>query len=81
MNDLYAAYQMTGSDRVERRLRLLTIISAMTLPMALIAGLLGMNVGGLPGIGWSYGFAFVVAAMLVIGAAELWYFIRRGWFE
>jgi len=38
-----------GSDRAEKRLRILTIVSAITLPLGLIAGLLGMNVGGLPG--------------------------------
>lgn len=35
MSDLYAIYQMTGSDRVEKRLRILTIISAIALPLAL----------------------------------------------
>jgi Mg2+ and Co2+ transporter CorA len=49
VNDLYRDYQMIGSDRVEKRLRLLTIVSAITLPLGLVAGLLGMNVGGLPG--------------------------------
>ncbi len=37
---------MAGSDRAEKRLRFLTIVSAITLPLGLIAGLLGMNVGG-----------------------------------
>jgi zinc transporter len=50
VNDLHAYYQMAGSDRVEKRLRILTIVSAITLPLGLIAGLLGMNVGGLPGL-------------------------------
>jgi Mg2+ and Co2+ transporter CorA len=81
VNDLHNDYQMAGSDRVERRLRLLTIVSAITLPLGLIAGLLGMNVGGLPGIGLQTGFIIVVMLMLVIVAAEYWYFKRRGWFD
>ena len=44
-----AYYQMAGSDRVEKRLCILTIVSAIPLPLGLIAGLLGMNVGVLPG--------------------------------
>jgi zinc transporter len=81
MNDLYSYYQMAGSDRVEKRLRILTILSATTMPLGLIAGLLGMNVGGLPGTTLPYGFALVTVAMIVIAAIELWYFKQRGWFD
>ena len=72
---------MAGSDRVEKRLRILTIVSAITLPLGLIAGLLGMNVGGLPGTKVSYGFIIVIVLMIAIAAVELWYFKRKGWFD
>ena len=41
----------------------------------------GMNVGGLPGTTAPYGFIGVVGLMVVIGAAEVWYFKRKGWFD
>ena len=81
VKDLYNDYQAVGSGRVERRLRLLTIISAITLPLGLVAGLLGMNVGGLPGTTTSSGFIIVVGLMVLIVAIEYWYFKRRGWFD
>ena len=81
VNDLYRDYQMVGADRVEKRLRLLTIVSAITLPLGLIAGLLGMNVGGVPGINMAYGFAIVVTLMAMIALAQYWYFRRHGWFD
>jgi Mg2+ and Co2+ transporter CorA len=81
VNDLHTYYQMAGNDRVEKRLRILTIVSAITLPLGLIAGLMGMNVGGLPGTKMSSGFTIVVALMVFIVAAELWYFKRKGWFD
>jgi len=81
VNDLHAYYQMAGSDRVEKRLRILTIVSAITLPLGLIAGLLGMNVGGLPGAKFPYGFMIVVVLMVAIAVVELWYFKRKGWFD
>ena len=81
VNDLFSYYQMAGSDRVEKRLRTLTIVSAITLPLGLIAGLLGMNVGGVPGINFSYGFIVVIILMVIIAAVELWYFKRKGWFD
>jgi magnesium/cobalt transport protein CorA len=81
VNDLFSYYQMVGNDRLEKRLRILTIVSAITLPLGLIAGLLGMNVGGLPGTKISYGFIIVIVLMVTIAAVELWYFKRKGWFD
>jgi zinc transporter len=81
VNDLFSFYQMAGADRLEKRLRILTIVSAVTLPLGLMAGLLGMNVGGVPGINFSYGFVIVIVLMIVILAAELWFFKRKGWFD
>jgi Mg2+ and Co2+ transporter CorA len=81
VKDLDSAFQSASSSRVERRLRVLTVISAVTLPLGLIAGLLGMNVGGVPGISDSNGFAIVVGLMAAIVAVELWYFRRARWFD
>jgi zinc transporter len=81
LNDLYHDYQMIGSDRVEKRLRLLTIVSAITLPLGLVAGLLGMNVGGVPGITVPFAFFIVVALMVVIAVAQYLYFKWKGWFD
>ena len=80
VNDLYSYYQMTGSDRVEKRIRILTILSMMTLPLGIITGLLGMNVGGLPGTTSPYGFMIVIGLITIILGVELWYFKRKGWF-
>ena len=81
VNDLHAYYQMAGSDRVEKRLHILTIVSAITLPLGLIAGLLGMNVGGLPGSKFPYGFIIVIVLMVAIAVVELWSFKRKGWLD
>ena len=81
VNGLYDSYQSVGSSRVEKRLRILTIVSAITLPFGLIAGLLGMNVGGLPATQDPQGFIIVIVMMLIIGAVELLYFYRKGWLE
>jgi magnesium/cobalt transport protein CorA len=81
VNGLYDSYQAMSNSRVDKRLRILTIISAITLPFSLIAGLLGMNVGGLPGIQNPQGFIIVIILMAVIGVVELWYFKRKGWLD
>jgi zinc transporter len=66
---------------VEKRLRLLTIVSAITLPLGLLAGLLGMNVGGVPGTKTPAGFIIVIVLMVLIISVEFWYFMRKGWFD
>jgi zinc transporter len=81
VKDLYNDYQVLGNERVERRLRLLTIVSAITLPLGLLAGLLGMNVGGVPGTKTPSGFIIVVVLMVLIILIEYWYFTRKGWFD
>jgi Mg2+ and Co2+ transporter CorA len=81
VNDLYSYYQMTQSDQVDRRLRILTIVSVIALPLGLIAGLLGMNVGGLPATETPWGFGIVMVLMVGIALIELLYFKRRGWFR
>jgi zinc transporter len=81
VKDLYDDYQAFGNERVEKRLRLLTVVSAITLPLGLIAGLLGMNVGGLPGTTARSGFIIVVVLMVLIVMVECWYFKRKGWFD
>jgi Mg2+ and Co2+ transporter CorA len=72
LNNLYNEYQMAGSDLVEKRLRFLTIVSAITLPLGLIAGLLGMNVGGLPGTAYPFGFVVVILLMPVALYLGIW---------
>jgi Mg2+ and Co2+ transporter CorA len=81
VNDLHTYYQVVSGDRVEKRLRVLTILSAVTLPLGLITGLLGMNVGGIPGTELRYGFILVLGLMAVVSAVELWYLRRGGWFD
>ena len=81
VNGLSDTYQLEQSSHLEKRLRILTIVSAITLPFGLIAGLLGMNVGGLPGTQDPSGFIIVIVIMAAIGAGELWYFKAKGWFE
>jgi Mg2+ and Co2+ transporter CorA len=62
-------------------LRILTIVSATTLPLALVTGILGMNVSGLPGTNNPNAFLIVMAFMAIVAIAELVYFVRKGWFD
>jgi len=66
------------SHRVNDILRVLTGVSAILLPLTLVASIWGMNVR-VPGEGGLGGFFAVLAGMFALFVAMLWYFRRRGW--
>lgn len=66
------------TEQTNRSLFLLTMVTVMALPINIIAGLLGMNVGGIPLANHAHGFwviAGIVAAFT--GAAGLYAFSRH----
>ncbi|MFD0916777.1 zinc transporter ZntB [Pseudahrensia aquimaris] len=59
------------AERSERTLYLLSIISAIFLPLSFLTGLLGMNVGGLPGLESASAFLWVCVGMGLLLAVQL----------
>jgi zinc transporter len=55
------------SEQLNQRMYLLSIIAAIFLPLSLITGLLGINVGGMPGATSDTAFAIVSVLLVVIG--------------
>ncbi|MFD1703482.1 CorA family divalent cation transporter [Methylopila henanensis] len=56
------------AEITNRNLYVLSIFTAMFLPMTLVTGVFGMNVGGLPGVGSAHGFIWTMALMAATGA-------------
>ncbi len=81
LSEIRQHYIVTLQDRTNKRLRLLTIISAIFMPLTLIAGIYGMNFRYMPELKWHYGYPAVIAIMLAIAGGLLWIFHRRGWFR
>ncbi len=65
--------------RVGRTVYLLTLVATVALPLGLLTGLLGVNVGGVPLESTPLGFWIVCATMLVIVALQVWWFKRKRW--
>ncbi len=74
-------YQLHLQDKTNDRLRLLTIISTIFIPLTLISGIYGMNFRHMPELEWDYGYFGVLGVMLTIALAMLWGFRRAGWFR
>jgi magnesium transporter len=68
-------------DKTNNRLRILTIISAIFMPLTLIAGIYGMNFENMPELSESYAYFIVLIGMGVFAIAMLVFFIWKGWFR
>ena len=67
------------SEQMNRTMYLLTIVASIFLPLGFITGLLGVNVGGIPGTEEPQGFLLLCGLLLVLGLAEYWIFKRLKW--
>lgn len=79
--ELHQHSLLTLQDRANKRLRLLTIISAIFMPLSLIAGIYGMNFRYMPELTWTYGYPLVIIVMVALAIGLLWLFYRKGWFK
>ncbi len=68
------------SNRLNRNTFLLSIVSAIFLPLTFVTGLLGINVEGIPGAKSAYAFAVVVVILVICAAIQLIILKRLKWF-
>ena len=73
------AYLSVVSNRLNEIMKVLTIFSAIMLPLTFIAGVYGMNFDNMPELHWQYGYYMVWGIMIVIAVGMLLLFWRRGW--
>ena len=55
------------AEQMNKTMYVLSIVAAIFLPLGLITGLLGINVGGIPGV--DSGWAFTIVCLILIGIA------------
>lgn len=67
------------SEELNSRLYVLSVITAIFLPLGFFTGLFGINVGGMPGTENASGFWYVVAGMVILLVLQLVYFRWRRW--
>ena len=60
------------SDALNHRMLTLSVVAAIFLPLSLLAGLLGMNVGGMPGVESPWGFWISTGLIVALGLAQYW---------
>ncbi|QKI90359.1 zinc transporter ZntB [Thiomicrorhabdus xiamenensis] len=68
------------SEQLNNRMYLLSIITAVFLPLGFLTGLLGINVGGIPGADNPQAFRYFIWLVVVLIAIQLVIFKWRKWF-
>ncbi|MEX2455103.1 MAG: zinc transporter ZntB [Rhodospirillaceae bacterium] len=67
------------AERLNNNTYVLSVIAAIFLPLGLLTGLLGINVGGMPGADWVWAFWVVTGALFVFGGIGYWLLRRMRW--
>lgn len=77
--DLVEGYISLSSHNLNQTMKVLTIISAVFVPLTFIAGIYGMNFQNMPELGWQYAYFGVMGFMATLALALLILFRRIRW--
>lgn len=79
LSDLVHSYMSTTSHQINERMKVLTIVSTIFIPLTFIAGIYGMNFINMPELQMMDGYFIVLTAMAIGGITGLTWFKIRGW--
>ncbi len=67
------------AEQMNKTMYVLSIVAGIFLPLGLLTGLLGINVGGMPGVDSHWAFLVVCLLLVVIAVLQVIFFRRKGW--
>ncbi len=67
------------ADLMNQRMYVLSLVAAIFLPLGFLTGLLGINVGGIPGSENPWAFMIFLVILAVSTTSMLWYFKLKHW--
>ena len=79
LSDLVEGYLSTTSHQINERMKVLTIVSTIFIPLTFIAGIYGMNFVYMPELQMPNAYFLVLIAMALGGIGGLIWFKIRGW--
>lgn len=71
-------YRSTVAERMNEVMKVLTVYTAILLPLSLMAGLYGMNFTNMPELQWRWGYFALLGIMGALAIGQWIYFSRRG---
>jgi magnesium transporter len=78
--DLVDGYFSLTSHQLNNTMRILTLITAIFVPLSFLAGLYGMNFEYIPELKFKEGYFVLLSVMLLLAAAMIVIFKRKKWF-
>jgi len=79
MSGVLETYLSQASNRLNRVMKQLSVVSILALPLIVVSGIFGMNFGVIPGTQHPWGFYGALAAMAVMSVVTLWWLYRSRW--
>ncbi|WP_300660890.1 magnesium/cobalt transporter CorA [Fluviicola sp.] len=76
--NLYYAIQ---GQRMNEIMKVLTVTSAIFIPLTFVVGVYGMNFENMPELSWKYGYHLIWGIMIFISAVLIFIFWKRGWLK
>jgi len=67
------------AEMMNRNMMILSVVAAIFLPLSLISGMMGINVGGMPWIEDGMGFWYVVFVVGIVGIIQIFIFKKLKW--
>ncbi|MGK2915715.1 MAG: magnesium transporter CorA family protein [Porticoccaceae bacterium] len=77
--DLVEGYISLSSHELNRKIGVLTVLTAIFVPMTFIAGVYGMNFENMPELHWHWGYFSVMGVMVAMAASLVVLFRRKRW--
>lgn len=79
VSQMQDTYQAQLSIQQNDLMKVFTIVTAVFLPLTLLAGWYGMNFADMPELHWRYGYPAVAGVSLAIVLGLVWFFKRKKW--
>ena len=73
-------YQTQNEVHQNEVMQLLTVVTAIFMPLTLITGWYGMNFANMPELAWKYAYPVVAAVGILLVLGEVLYFRKKKWF-
>ena len=67
------------AEEMNRNMLVLSVVAAVFLPLGFLTGLLGVNVGGIPGADYPPAFIIVCSILTFLGGTLFWWFKKSDW--
>ncbi len=72
-------YLSVAANRTADFTKALSLVAMMFLPLALVAGIYGMNFKNMPELDWKYGYFTILSLIVAIGAGLVVFYRKKHW--